>query len=184
MPVPASALTRRQARRSRLWTPSARELWCYAIILAASRDRKSSPGNDSVLGTSAAPPPNDAVKPVSCFDQNTITAVRHSDWCRPITMQISRTEFGRCPGTNSLFAADCGVLLDDCHGEARVSPIDGISNLLARLEPNYAGVRNRRLEKVPGTSDRRRRPRRPPPFPVCGRASSTPSTQNGDRSRR
>ena len=64
MPVVTPLFARRHQRRSQLWTPSTRELWCYAIILAASRDRKSSPGNDSVSASSAAPPPKDAVKPV------------------------------------------------------------------------------------------------------------------------
>ena len=58
------------------------------------------------------------------------------------------------------------------------------ANLLVRSEPIYAGVRHRRLERAPETPDRRRRPRRPPPFRVYDGAPSTRSTRNGGRSRR
>jgi Haloacid dehalogenase-like hydrolase len=57
------------------------------------------------------------------------------------------------------------------------------SNLPARSEPIDAGVRHRLPERAAGMLDRRRRLRRPPPFPVYGRASSKRSTRNGDRSR-
>jgi len=57
-------------------------------------------------------------------------------------------------------------------------------NLLARSEPTYADVRRRRLEKALETPDRRRRPRLSLSFPVCGRASSTPSIHIEDRKRR
>jgi hypothetical protein len=41
MSVLTSLFTRRHhRRRSQLWTPTTRELWCYAIILAASPARK------------------------------------------------------------------------------------------------------------------------------------------------
>jgi hypothetical protein len=62
--VPTSQLTGLRGRRSQVWMPSMRELWCYAIILAASRDRKAFSGNDIVLATGAAPPPSDATRPV------------------------------------------------------------------------------------------------------------------------
>jgi hypothetical protein len=55
MPVLRSLFTRRRQRRSQLWTPSTRELWCYAIILAASRVRKPSATDVTTTGGAADP---------------------------------------------------------------------------------------------------------------------------------
>jgi len=56
MPVLTSLFARRRQRRSQLWTPSTRELWCYAVILAASRVQK--PSATDVIPTGAAEPAN------------------------------------------------------------------------------------------------------------------------------
>jgi hypothetical protein len=55
MPVLTSLFARRHQRRSQLWTPSTRELWCYAIILAASRVRRPSATNVPPTGGAAEP---------------------------------------------------------------------------------------------------------------------------------
>ncbi len=55
MPALTSLFTRRRQRSSQLWTPSTRELWCYAIILAASRVRKPSANNVTPTGGAAEP---------------------------------------------------------------------------------------------------------------------------------
>ena len=53
MPVPPSTLTRRQARRSHLWTPSARELWCRTLIIGAFRDRQALARSEPAMARSA-----------------------------------------------------------------------------------------------------------------------------------
>jgi len=55
MPVLTSLFTRRHRRRPQLWTPSTRELWCYAVILAASRARKPSATEITLTGGAAEP---------------------------------------------------------------------------------------------------------------------------------
>jgi hypothetical protein len=55
MPVVTSLFARRHQRRSQLWTPSTRELWCYAIILAASRVRKPSATDVAPTGGASEP---------------------------------------------------------------------------------------------------------------------------------
>jgi hypothetical protein len=53
MPVLTSLFARRHHGRSQLWTPSTRELWCYAIILAASQVRKPSATDVTPTGGAA-----------------------------------------------------------------------------------------------------------------------------------
>jgi len=55
MAVLTSLFARQRQRRSQLWTPSTRELWCYAIILAASRVRKPSATDVTPTGGAAEP---------------------------------------------------------------------------------------------------------------------------------
>jgi hypothetical protein len=57
MAVLASLFARRRQRRSQLWMPSTRELWCYAIILTASQARKPS-ATDVTPTDDAAEPAN------------------------------------------------------------------------------------------------------------------------------
>jgi hypothetical protein len=63
MPVLTSLFGRRHRRRPQLWTPSTRELWCYAVILAASRGRK--PSATDVTSTSGAAEPATRPTPYS-----------------------------------------------------------------------------------------------------------------------
>jgi hypothetical protein len=63
MPVVTPLFARRRLRRLQLWTPSTRELWCYAVILAASRVRK--PSATDVTPTGGAAEPANRPKPYS-----------------------------------------------------------------------------------------------------------------------
>lgn len=60
---------------------------------------------------------------------------------------------------------------------------DDPANPLVRSEPIHAGVQHRRLETAQGMSDRRTRPRRPPPRRVCAQGSSTRWSRKWDRSK-
>jgi hypothetical protein len=55
MPVLTSLFARRHQRGPQLWTPSTRELWCYAIILAASQARKPSATDVTPMGGAVEP---------------------------------------------------------------------------------------------------------------------------------
>jgi len=55
MPALTLLFARRHQRSSQLWTPSTRELWCYAIILAAQRARKPSAPDIDPTGGAAEP---------------------------------------------------------------------------------------------------------------------------------
>ena len=63
MPVLTSLFARRHQRGSQLWTPSTRELWCYAIFLATSRVRK--PSAPDVTPTGGPAEPADRPMPLS-----------------------------------------------------------------------------------------------------------------------
>ena len=64
MPVVRSLVTRRHhQRRSQLWTPTTRELWCYAIILAASQTGK--PSGTEITPTGGAVEPANRPMPYS-----------------------------------------------------------------------------------------------------------------------
>jgi hypothetical protein len=63
MPDLTSLFARRLRRRLQLWNPSTRELWCYAIILAASQVPK--PSGTEITATGAAAEPANRSMPYS-----------------------------------------------------------------------------------------------------------------------
>jgi hypothetical protein len=52
-----SSVTAKRVRRLQVWVPSTRVLWCYAVILAAARDRPRSPRDaaEPTVSVSAKP---------------------------------------------------------------------------------------------------------------------------------